>query len=47
MTNKLHKGEVAQALLERINKLTKNCSDEQTALIIKHLSEAREIILNS
>ncbi|XLP22017.1 hypothetical protein ACFMB7_26590 [Bacillus toyonensis] len=47
MTNKLYKGEVAQELLERINELTKKCSDEQTALIIKHLSEARQILLNS
>lgn len=44
MTNKV---EVAQSLLERINELTKNCIDEQTALIIKYLSEARQTFINS
>lgn len=47
MTNQLHKGEVAQGLLERINELTKVCNDVQTALVIKHLSEARQIVINS
>ncbi|WMY18237.1 hypothetical protein P3F89_27340 (plasmid) [Bacillus tropicus] len=47
MKNQLHKGEVVQTLLERINELTKKCSDEQTALIIKHLSEARQTLINS
>lgn len=47
MTNQLHKGKVAQALLERINELTKLCNDVETALVIKHLAEAREIIINS
>ncbi|AIY72813.1 TPA: hypothetical protein ACLQU7_005205 [Bacillus tropicus] len=47
MTKQLYKGEVAQTLLERINELTKTCSDEQTALIIKHLSEARQTLINS
>ncbi|MFJ8457308.1 hypothetical protein [Bacillus paramycoides] len=47
MTNKLHKGEVAQALLERINELTKVCNDAETALVIKDLAEARQILLNS
>lgn len=47
MTKQLHKGEVAQTLLERINELTKVCNDAETALVIKHLAEAREIIINS
>ncbi|MGW6194001.1 hypothetical protein ACWFRC_25840 [Bacillus cereus] len=47
MTNQLHKGEVSQALLERINELTKVCNDVETALVIKHLAEARQILLNS
>ncbi|WP_179877662.1 hypothetical protein [Bacillus pseudomycoides] len=47
MTNQIHKGEVAQALLERINELTKVCNDVETALVIKELAEARQIILNS
>ncbi|MGI8282727.1 hypothetical protein AB2568_031105 [Bacillus mycoides] len=44
MTNKV---EVAQVLLERINELTKICNDAETALVIKDLAEARQIILNS
>ncbi|WP_353055041.1 hypothetical protein [Bacillus thuringiensis] len=47
MTNQLHKGEVAQELLERINELTKFCNDAETAVVIKHLAEARQVILNS
>ncbi|WP_193653430.1 hypothetical protein [Bacillus mycoides] len=47
MIKQLHKGEVAQTLLERINELTEVCDDVETALVIKHLSEARQIILNS
>lgn len=47
MTKQLHKGEVAQALLERINELTKVCNDAETALVIKDLAEARKILLNS
>ncbi|WP_277402345.1 hypothetical protein [Bacillus mycoides] len=43
MTNKV---EVAQALLERTNELTKGCNDIEIALVIKHLAEARQIILN-
>ncbi|MEK4581815.1 hypothetical protein [Bacillus sp. FSL R12-0074] len=43
----MNKIEVAQALLERINELTKICNDTETALVIKHLAEAREIIINS
>lgn len=31
MMQQLHKGEVAQALLERINELTKVCNDAETA----------------
>lgn len=44
MTKKV---EVSQSLLERINELTKVCNDVETALVIKHLSEARRILLNS
>ncbi|WP_172805494.1 hypothetical protein [Bacillus mycoides] len=44
MTNKV---EVAQVLLERISELTKVCNDAETALVIKDLSEARHILLNS
>ncbi|HDR4908325.1 hypothetical protein PDN50_28230 [Bacillus cereus] len=47
MTNQLHKGEVAQELLERINELTKFCNDAEAALLIKNLAEARQILLNS
>ncbi|MGM1405164.1 hypothetical protein ACS2CM_23785 [Bacillus cereus group sp. BceL309] len=47
MTNQLHKGEVAQELLERINELTKVCNDVETAMVIKDLAEARRILLNS
>ncbi|WP_179863638.1 hypothetical protein [Bacillus pseudomycoides] len=47
MTNTLHKGEVVQALLERINELTKVCNDAETALVIKDLVEARQILINS
>ncbi|MEW9595805.1 hypothetical protein U9R71_20550 [Bacillus toyonensis] len=47
MTNKLNKIEVAQILLERINKLTQVCNDVETALLIKNLAEARQILLNS
>ncbi|MEE6185527.1 MULTISPECIES: hypothetical protein [Bacillus] len=47
MTNQLHKGEVAQKLLERINELTQVCNDAETALVIKDLAEARRILLNS
>ncbi|WP_277956430.1 hypothetical protein [Bacillus sp. TH19] len=43
----MNKIEVAQALLERINELTKLCNDVETGLVIKHLAEAREIIINS
>ncbi|WOA61021.1 hypothetical protein [Bacillus mycoides] len=43
----MNKIEVAQALLERINELTKLCNDVETALVIKHLAEAREVIINS
>ncbi|MDA1657909.1 MULTISPECIES: hypothetical protein [Bacillus cereus group] len=47
MTNQLHKGKVAQDLLERINELTQVCNDAETALVIKDLAEARRILLNS
>lgn len=47
MTSQLHKGEVAQELLERINELTKICNHVETALLIKNLAEARQILLNS
>ncbi|WP_353052383.1 hypothetical protein [Bacillus thuringiensis] len=47
MTNQLHKGEVAQELLERINELTKLCNDAETAVVINNLAEARQILLNS
>ncbi|WP_179880311.1 hypothetical protein [Bacillus cereus] len=47
MTNQLHKGKVAQELLERINELTKVCNSAETALVIKNLAEARQILLNS
>ncbi|WP_353055083.1 hypothetical protein [Bacillus thuringiensis] len=47
MTNQLHKGEVAQELLERISELTQVCNDAETAVVIKNLAEARKIILNS
>ncbi|WP_318582904.1 hypothetical protein [Bacillus paranthracis] len=47
MTNQLHKGDVAQTLLERINELTQVCNDAETALVIKDLAEARRILLNS
>ncbi|WP_198946086.1 hypothetical protein [Bacillus mycoides] len=47
MKNQLNKGEVAQALLERINELTKVCNSAETALVIKDLAEARRILLNS
>ena len=47
MTNQLHKGEVAQNLLERINELIKFCNDAETSLVIKDLTEARQILLNS
>lgn len=47
MTNQLHKGKVAQELLERINELTKICNSAETALVIKNLAEARQILLNS
>ncbi|WP_196471758.1 hypothetical protein [Bacillus sp. SRB1LM] len=47
MTNQLHKGEVAQKLLERINELTKVCNSAETALVIKYLAESRRILLNS
>ncbi|MGG0207798.1 hypothetical protein [Bacillus mycoides] len=47
MTNTLNKMEVVQALLERINELTEVCNDAETALVIKNLAEARQILLNS
>ncbi|KWU54913.1 hypothetical protein AWW70_26240 [Bacillus mycoides] len=46
MTKQLHKGEVAQTLLERINKLAEVCNDAETALVIKDLAEARQIVIN-
>ncbi|UNP84859.1 hypothetical protein [Bacillus mycoides] len=45
MTNQLHKGEVAQAILERINELTKICNNAEIALVIKDLAEARQVLL--
>ncbi|MFK4380191.1 hypothetical protein ABH948_005641 [Bacillus sp. RC218] len=47
MTQQLQKGDVTQALLERINKLTEVCNGAETALVIKNLAEARQILLNS
>ncbi|WP_186327242.1 hypothetical protein [Bacillus cereus] len=47
MTNTLNKIEVAQMLLERINELTQVCNDAETALVIKNLAEARQILLDS
>ncbi|MGH1276974.1 hypothetical protein ACQVWA_26870 [Bacillus cereus] len=47
MTNTLNKIEVAQELLERVNELTKVCNHVETALLIKNLAEARQILLNS
>lgn len=39
--------EVAQSLLGIINKLTQVCNDVETALLIKNLAKARQILLNS
>lgn len=47
MTNTLNKIEVAQMLLERISELTNVCNDAETALVIKNLAEARQILLDS
>ncbi|MDT3494941.1 hypothetical protein NLU03_10900 [Bacillus toyonensis] len=47
MTTTLNKMEVAKLLLERINQLTQDCNDAETALVIKNLAEARQILLNS
>lgn len=47
MTQQLQKGDVTQALLERINELTEVCNDAETALVIKNLAESRQILLNS
>lgn len=47
MSEQLTKIEVAQNLLERINELAKSCNDENVVWMIKELSEARRILLNS
>ncbi|WP_175574070.1 hypothetical protein [Bacillus anthracis] len=47
MTYRLHKGEVAQELLERISELTKVCNDVEMTLVIKDFAEARQTLLKS
>ncbi|MED1303682.1 hypothetical protein P4U65_24655 [Bacillus pacificus] len=47
MTTTLNKIEAVELLLERINQLTLVCNSEETALVIKNLAEARQILLNS